>query len=179
MSRIGKQPIPIASGVDVNINGRSVAVKGPKGDLKMDLPKRVEVAVEDGHVVVTRPAEDREAKALHGLTRSLIANMVQGVQTPFVKRLEINGTGYKATLAGQLLKLQVGFANTIELAVPQGVDVSIDKETLVTVQSCDKQACGQFAAKIRAVRPPEPYNAKGIKYDDEVIRRKVGKAGVA
>ena len=178
MSRIGKQPIAIASGVDVSINGSTVAVKGPKGELKFDPHPKMSVAVEDGSVQVTRPDDTRESRALHGLTRSLIANMVEGVTNPFEKKLEINGTGYNATLNGKSLKLQVGFANTIELTVPEGVDCEVEKGTLVTVRSCDKQKCGQFAANIRRVRPPEPYKGKGIKYADEVIRRKAGKAMV-
>ena len=178
MSRIGKKPVPFAKGVDVSVNGRSVTVKGPKGELKLEAHPRMQVAVDDAQVTVSRPSDDREARALHGLTRSLIANMVQGVTEPFVKRLEINGTGYNATLAGKTLKLQVGFANTIELPVPEGVECEVEKGTLVTVRSCDKQKCGQFAADIRRVRPPEPYKGKGIKYSDEVIRRKAGKAMV-
>ena len=178
MSRIGKKPIPISSGVDVKVDGGVVHVKGPKGELRFSPDPRMTVEVADSEVQVGRPGDDRESRALHGLTRSLIANMVDGVTTPFEKKLEINGTGYNATLAGKVLKLQVGFANTIELTVPEGVDCEVDKGTLVTVRSCDKQKCGQFAADIRAVRPPEPYKGKGIKYADEVIRRKAGKAMV-
>ena len=179
MSRIGKQPVPVASGVDVTVKDALVAVKGPKGELKFTPNEKMSVAVEDGHVVVSRPDDTRESRALHGLTRSLIANMVQGVTEQFVKKLEINGTGYNAQLNGKSLKLQVGFANTIELTVPDGVECEVEKGTLVTVRSCDKQACGQFAADIRRVRPPEPYKGKGIKYVDEVIRRKAGKAMVS
>ena len=179
MSRIGKQPVPLTSGVDVTVNSGTVAVKGPKGELKYTPDERMNISVEDGMVHVKRPDDSREARALHGLTRSLIANMVQGVSTQFEKKLEINGTGYNATLAGKILKLQVGFANTIELTVPDGVDCEVEKGTTVTVRSCDKQKCGQFAANIRRVRPPEPYKGKGIKYSDEVIRRKAGKAMVS
>ena len=178
MSRIGKKPIALASGVDVKVDGSTVQVKGPKGELKMTAHERMEIVVDGSEVHVNRPGDDREARALHGLTRSLIANMVQGVSQPFEKKLEINGTGYNAQLNGKSLKLQVGFANTIELTVPDGVDCEVEKGTLVTVRSCDKQKCGQFAADIRRVRPPEPYKGKGIKYADETIRRKAGKAMV-
>ena len=178
MSRVGKQPIAIPSGVDVTISGGAVQVKGPKGELKFSPAPQMSIAVEDGNVVVTRPNDERESRALHGLTRSLIANMVEGVATPFEKKLEISGTGYNANLAGQILKLQVGFANTIELKVPEGVDCEVEKGTTVTVRSCDKQKCGQFAANIRRVRPPDPYKGKGIRFSDEVVKLKAGKTAV-
>lgn len=179
MSRIGKKPVAIADGVDVTLNGQRVEVKGPKGSLGFDVPGDISAAVEDGQVVVTRPNDERENRALHGLTRSIIQNMVQGVVQPFEKRLEINGTGYQAQLAGKQLKLQVGFANTIVLDIPDGVTVDLPRPVEVVVTSCDKQKCGQFAAIVRAVRPPEPYKGKGIKYSDEVIKKKAGKAMVS
>ena len=179
MSRIGKKPIDVLDGVDVKMNGRTVEVKGPKGQLTFDVPGAISVNVEDNQVVVTRPDDARQNRAMHGLTRSLIHNMVQGVKEPFEKRLEINGTGYQAQLAGKTLKLQVGYANTIELTVPEGVDVELPRPVEVVVRSCDKQKCGQFAAIVRAARPPEPYKGKGIKYSNEVIKRKAGKANVS
>lgn len=178
MSRIGKKPVPILAGVSVEVSGQTVRVKGPKGELSFDAPGTIGVAVEGDEVVVTRPADTRENRALHGLTRALINNMVIGTHTPFEKRLEINGTGYQATLNGNKLSLQVGFANTIVLEVPAGVDCTLASATMVVVQSCDRQKCGQFAANIRSVRPPEPYKGKGIKYSGEVVRRKAGKAMV-
>jgi large subunit ribosomal protein L6 len=176
MSRVGKKPIAIAKGVDVKIQGREISVKGPKGDLKFEWHPAMQVAVDAGSVVVTRPDDTRQNRALHGLTRAIIANMVQGVQTPFEKKLEIQGVGYQATLAGKALSLQVGFANTIKLEIPAGVHVECPSATMVIVRSADKHACGQFAANVRRVRPPEPYKGKGIRYQDEVVRRKAGKA---
>ena len=179
MSRIGKKPVAVLDGVDVKMNGRTVEVKGPKGQLAFEVPGEIAVAVENGEVVVSRSDDARQTRAFHGLTRSLIQNMVQGVKEPFEKRLEINGTGYQAQLAGKTLKLQVGFANTIELAIPEGVEVEVPKPVEVVVRSPDKQKCGQFAAIVRSARPPEPYKGKGIKYSDEVIKRKAGKANVS
>ena len=179
MSRIGKKPVSITDGVDVTVNGQSVQVKGPKGTLNFEVPGEITTAIEDGEVVVTRPNDERQNRAMHGLTRSIIQNMVTGVKEPFEKRLEINGTGYQAQIAGKQLKLQVGFANTIVLDIPEGVDVELPRPVEVVVRSCDKQKCGQFAANVRAVRPPEPYKGKGIKYSDEVIKRKAGKAMVS
>ena len=179
MSRIGKKPVVITDGVDVTLNGKKVEVKGPKGTLHFDVPGEIDAKVDGDEVVVTRPNDARENRALHGLTRSIIQNMVVGVKEPFVKKLEINGTGYQAHLAGKQLKLQVGFANTIVLDIPEGVTVDLPRPVEVVVTSCDKQKCGQFAAIVRAVRPPEPYKGKGIKYSDEVIKRKAGKAMVS
>lgn len=178
MSRIGKKPVPILDGVSVNVSGQTVEVKGPKGELSFVAPGEISVAVEDGQVVVGRPDDSRDNRALHGLTRAIINNMVVGTKTPYEKRLEISGTGYQATLNGKKLSLQVGFANTIVLDIPDGVDVECPSQIMVVVRSCDKQKCGQFAANVRAVRPPEPYKGKGIRYTDEVVRRKAGKAMV-
>ena len=179
MSRIGKKPVPIVDGVDVSLNGQTVEVKGPKGSLSFVIPGEITAKVEDGEVHVSRPNDARENRALHGLSRSIINNMVIGVKEPFEKRLEINGTGYQAQIAGKQIKLQVGFANTIVLDIPEGVDVELPAATQVVIRSCDKQKCGQFAAIIRSVRPPEPYKGKGIKYSDEVIKKKAGKAMVS
>lgn len=176
MSRIGKKPVTVPSDVTVSVSGQAVSVKGPKGELKLDVHPNMSVAVDGDQVVVTRPNDLRENRALHGLTRSLIQNMVAGVVQPFVRRLTIVGVGYNASLAGNKLSLQVGFANTVVLEVPSGVEVEVPAPTSVIVRSADKQAVGQFAANVRAVRPPEPYKGKGIRYENEQVRRKAGKA---
>ncbi len=176
MSRIGKKPVPIPSGVKVEISGARISSTGPAGDLSLPFHPLMQVAVEGGNVVVTRPDDKRTSRALHGLTRSLIKNMIDGVVKPFEKKLEIIGVGYNANLAGTKLTLQVGFANKIVLEVPAGVKCEVPDATHVIVKSVDRQACGQFAADIRAVRPPEPYKGKGIRYQDEFVRRKSGKA---
>ncbi len=178
MSRIGKKPITIPAGVDVALQGDTIKVKGPKGELTLRKHQRVGVKVDTAakEITVSRDGDDREAKALHGLTRSLINNMVVGVVTPFEKRLEIVGVGYQASLQGKEIALQVGFANTIKLPIPAGVQCELPSNTVILIRSTDKQATGQFAAEIRSVRPPEPYKGKGIKYANEVIRRKAGKA---
>lgn len=178
MSRIGKQPVVIPAGVEVTVNGREVKVKGKNGDLAVTAPAPIDVAFDSGakQINVTRPDDARHTRALHGLTRALIANMVEGVQKPFEKKLEIVGVGYQATLAGKVLKLQVGYANTISLELPPKVTCEVPSPTQVIVRSIDKHACGQFAANIRLVRPPEPYKGKGIRYQGEHVRRKVGKA---
>ena len=178
MSRIGKQPIPVADGVEVRLSDGEISVKGPKGDLSHRSHLAMTVEWDDAarEIRVTRPNDSAESRALHGLTRALIANMVHGVQQPYQKTLEIQGVGYQASLDGEQLILQVGFANAIHLPVPAGVVCDVKSPTQVVVTSADKQQCGQFAANIRAVRPAEPYNAKGIRYSDEQIRRKAGKA---
>lgn len=178
MSRIGKQPIPVAVGLEINLSADEIRVKGPKGELSHRPHEEMSVEWDEAarEVRVIRPNDSPGSRALHGLTRALIANMVKGVQQPYQKTLDIQGVGYQASLNGQELSLQVGFANTITLPVPDGVDCEVKSPTQVVVMSADKQKCGQFAANIRAVRPAEPYNAKGIKYSDEHIRRKAGKA---
>ncbi len=178
MSRIGNKPVPVPSGVDVKIDNTSISVKGKHGELSFSFhpAMKVELDSETSQLKVIRPDDDRQSRALHGLTRALIANMVQGVETPFVKKLEIQGVGYQAILNGQKLSLQVGFANTIVLDVPQGVTCELPNNTNIVLTGADKHAVGQFAANIRSVRPPEPYKGKGIRYEGEYVRRKAGKA---
>ncbi len=178
MSRIGRKPISFPADVTVAMNGQQVQVKGPKGELKFDPHPNMSITVNDGDrlVQVSRPDDTRENRALHGLTRTLVQNMVDGVTKPFERRLTIVGVGYNASLAGNKLSLQVGFANTVVLEVPEGVTVEVPAPTSVIVRSADKQAVGQFAANVRSVRPPEPYKGKGIRYENEQVRRKAGKA---
>ena len=178
MSRIGKKPVSFPAEVSVSLNGQLVTVKGPHGELSLDVHPSMKVDVDaDGALVrVSRPDDTRENRALHGLTRSLIQNMVDGVLKPFERRLTIVGVGYNASLAGNRLSLQVGYANTVVLEVPAGVSVEVPAPTSVIVRSADKQAVGQFAANVRQVRPPEPYKGKGIRYENEQVRRKAGKA---
>tara|TARA_R110002095_G_scaffold152319_6_gene132459 strand:- start:5896 stop:6441 length:546 start_codon:yes stop_codon:yes gene_type:complete len=178
MSRIGKKPVPVPSGVEVKVDGKSFSVKGKHGELSFAFhpSMTVEFDSEANVVNVVRPDDARQSRALHGLTRALIANMVQGVNEPFTKKLEIQGVGYQATLNGQKLSLQVGFANTIVLDVPEGVSCVLPNNTRIHLSGADKHAVGQFAANIRSVRPPEPYKGKGIRYEGEYVRRKAGKA---
>jgi len=178
MSRIGKKPVQIPDKVEVKLDGTKVSVKGPNGDLQFACHPNlsVEFDADTKQVRVVRPDDSRQNRALHGLTRSLINNMVTGVVTPFQKKLEIVGVGYNAKLNGNKLALQVGYANTVVLEVPAGVICEVPDATHITIKSADKQACGEFAAVIRKVRPPEPYKGKGIRYSDEHVRRKAGKA---
>lgn len=178
MSRIGKQPVVVPDGVDVTVQNGTITIKGKSGELPFTYHQKMRVAFDKDarKIVVTRPDDQRESRALHGLTRSLIQNMVEGVVTPFEKRLEIQGVGYNAQLVGNTLRLTVGFANTVELEVPKGVICEVPSTTSIIVRSADKQAVGQFAANIRRVRPPEPYKGKGIRYHGEHVRRKAGKA---
>jgi large subunit ribosomal protein L6 len=178
MSRIGKKPIPIPAGVDVSLGDGRISVKGPKGQLEMSWHPSMQVNWDGPGRVVTvqRPDDSRQNRALHGLTRALIANMVQGVQTPYERKLEIQGVGYQASLAGQTLSLQVGFANTIKLPIPKGVSCEVPQPTQILVRGIDKGQVTQFAANVRRVRPPEPYKGKGIRYAGEQVRRKAGKA---
>lgn len=178
MSRIGNTPIELPSGVDVKVSGRDVSVKGPKGQLALVLRREIDVAIEDKTVQVSnnRPPRDRDARALHGLTRSLINNMIIGVTEGYSKKLEILGVGYQAKQQGDKLEFALGFANKIVVDIPKSVEVKLANATNLEISGCDKQQVGEFAAKIRKLRPPEPYKGKGIKYSDEVIRRKSGKA---
>ena len=175
MSRIGKRPIEIPDGVTVTIEPARVAVAGPLGSLQQDVPRRMKIEQADGQVVVTRPTERGEDRALHGLTRTLVANMVEGVTKGFEKRLEIQGVGYRAALKGSDLELQVGYSHPVTIRPRTGISFEVPAPTQVVVKGTDKQVVGQTAAEIRKVRPPEPYKGKGIRYEGEHVRRKVGK----
>lgn len=179
MSRVGVKPIPVDSGVDVKIDGNLVTVKGSKGELKLEKHPDIQVELQENRIIVTRPTDNKPHRALHGLTRALLNNMVTGVTKGFSKGLEINGVGYRAQKQGKNLVLNVGYSNPVEMEPPQGVDIEVPKPNKIIVSGIDKQKVGQFAAQIRSVREPEPYKGKGIKYEDERIRRKEGKAGVA
>ena len=177
MSRIGKQPITIPSGVDIAIDGGHVTVKGPKGTLEHDVPETISIARDGDELVVTRPDDERENRALHGLTRSLVANMVTGVSEGFSRDLEIVGVGYRATAAGPTrLELQVGYSHPVAVDAPAGVEFEVPAPTRITVRGFDKQLVGQVAADIRKIRKPEPYKGKGIRYADERVLRKAGKS---
>jgi len=177
MSRIGKKPIPVLDGVTVKVDGQTVAAEGPKGSLKIECRPEVSVRLdEEAKLVIVDASEDRQSKSLHGLTRSLINNMIVGVKDGYERRLEIVGVGYQANLSGDQLKLRVGFANEITKIVPAGLDVTCPDNTHVVVQGPDKQQVGQFAAEVRAVRKPEPYKGKGIRYQGEHVKIKPGKA---
>jgi large subunit ribosomal protein L6 len=175
VSRIGKRPIEVPAGVNVVLEPGRVAVTGPLGALQQEIPQRMQIAQEDGTVTVTRPTERGEDRALHGLTRTLIANMVEGVTKGFEKRLEIQGVGYRAALKGTDLELQVGYSHPVVVKPRTGITFEVPTPTQVTVRGTDKQQVGQTAAEIRKVRPPEPYKGKGIRYEGEYVRRKVGK----
>jgi large subunit ribosomal protein L6 len=175
MSRIGKRPIEVPTGVTLTVEPGRVAVTGPLGSLQQDVPQRMQIAQDDGTVTVTRPTERGEDRALHGLTRTLIANMVEGVTKGFEKRLEIQGVGYRAALKGTDLELQVGYSHPVTIKPRTGVTFEVPAPTQVVVKGIDKQVVGQTAAEIRKIRPPEPYKGKGIRYEGEFVRRKVGK----
>lgn len=169
--------MPIPSGVEVTVDGQLVRVKGPKGELHRQVHPEMSVQIEDGHIQVTRPSEAKRHKALHGLTRTLVANMVEGVTNGFSKELEIKGVGYRASKQGDKLVLQVGYSHPVEIDPPSGIDIEVPAVTRIIVRGIDKEAVGAIAAKIRAVRQPEPYLGKGIMYAGERIKRKAGKAG--
>ena len=177
MSRIGKAPVEVPASVNVEISDRSVRVTGPKGELTVPVGRGVEVRREDGSLVLTRASDAPEHKAMHGLTRSLVQNAVTGVTEGFSKTLQIAGVGYRAQLQGRDLNLQVGFSHPVTVSPREGVEFEVPSATTIIVRGIDKQRVGQLAAEIRAIRPPEPYKGKGIRYSDEQIRRKVGKAG--
>jgi len=177
MSRIGRKPIIVPPSVKVAIEGQTVKVEGPKGKLVHTVPQSLNVSDSDGQLVVGRTGDHRSVRALHGLTRSLLANMVQGVTAGFEKKLEIVGIGYRAQLQGRNLQLALGYSHPVLFPLPEGIQAEVDRQVVITLRGADKALVGQVAANVRALRPPEPYKGKGIKYTDEVIRRKVGKAG--
>ncbi len=177
MSRIGKRPIPIPSGVTVEFEGSAVRVTGPKGVLSRSLHPEIKVALQGEEVVVTRPDDAPKHRALHGLTRTLVANMVEGVSKGFEKRLELVGVGYRAAKQGEKLVLTVGYSHPVDINPPEGITIQVPANNAVIVQGANREQVGQVAAKIRSVRPPEPYQGKGIRYQGEVVRRKVGKTG--
>ena len=178
MSRIGLMPVVIPDGVDINIKGSNVKVKGPKGELEHTFPADMEIKLDNGEVKVSRPTDEPRHRALHGMTRALINNMVVGVSSGFSKVLEINGVGYRAVVDGKDLVLNVGYSHPVKVEPPEGIEFEVDERTRqITVKGYDKQVVGHIAADIRKVRPPEPYKGKGIKYLGERIRRKAGKAG--
>jgi large subunit ribosomal protein L6 len=175
MSRIGKRPIEVPAGVLVSVDPGRVTVSGPKGELRQEVPARMKIEQEEGTILVTRPTERGEDRALHGLTRTLIANMVEGVTNGFEKRLEIQGVGYRAALAGSNLELQLGFSHPVRVVPREGITFEVPIPTQIVVRGIDKQMVGQTAAEIRKLRPPEPYKGKGVRYEGEFVRRKVGK----
>jgi len=179
MSRIGRRPVAIPSGVSVEVARDGVHVKGPKGSLAGPVPRGIQVAVEGSAVRFTRADDRKPTKALHGLSRALVANMVRGVTQGFSRALEIEGVGYRAEVDGRNLKLSLGFSHPVTMAIPEGLKVTVEKNTAIRIDGIDRALVGQFAANVRAVRPPEPYKGKGIRYAGERVRRKVGKAGAA
>ena len=177
MSRIGNKPITVPDGVEVKIEDQKVTVKGPKGTLEKEFHKDMKITLENNVITVARPNDDKEYRSLHGLTRTLIHNMVIGVTQGYEKVLEINGVGYRAAKSGKKLTLTLGYSHPVEMMDPEGIETVLEGQNKITVKGIDKEKVGQFAAEIRTKRPPEPYKGKGIKYADEHIRRKVGKTG--
>lgn len=177
MSRIGKKPIAIPAGVEVKVAGPTVSIKGPLGKLDWSLAQGVAVAVENGHVVVSRSSDDRRVRALHGLVRAELNNMIHGVTKGYERSLEITGVGYKAALQGKTMSFNVGYINPVNYQVPTGIDVKIDKQTLINVKGIDKRLVGQVAANLRAIKPPDVYKQKGVRYMGETLRKKEGKTG--
>ena len=176
MSRIGKQPIEIPSGVEVDVEGQHVRVKGPRGTLEGDFHPEISIVREDGTIKVERPSDEGFHRSLHGLTRTLIANMVEGVTKGFEKRLEIVGVGYRAAMKGDDIELALGFSHPVNVTAPEGIEFEVPSPTKITVRGNDKQAVGEVAANIRKLRKPEPYKGKGIRYEGEIVKRKAGKA---
>lgn len=177
MSRIGRKPIAIPQGVQVDILGNTVKVKGPKGELNQVVHPEMKISLDNGEIKVERPSDDKKHRALHGLTRTLISNMITGVTNGYTKGLEINGVGYRAAKQGKNLVLTIGYSHPVEIQPLPGIEFEVPAPNKIVVKGIDKQAVGQMAAQIRAVRKPEPYKGKGIKYESEIIRRKAGKAG--
>lgn len=178
MSRVGKQPVKIPAGVKVSVNDKSFVVEGPKGKLEQDYKPLISIAVEGDEAVVTRKDDTKPARSFHGLYRNLLNNMVTGVSTGFARTLVINGVGYRAELRGNILALNLGFSNPVEYMIPQGVTIEVEGQNKVTVKGIDKVLVGQVASEIRSIRPPEPYKGKGVRYENEHVRRKVGKSGI-
>lgn len=179
MSRVGKAPIELPKGVEVKVEGTTVTVKGPKGELSREIVREMKVEQSDGVLQVVRPSDQPRHRALHGLTRALIANMVKGVSEGFQKTLEIQGVGYRAQMEGKTLVLALGYSHPVNVAPPEGIEFEVDGTSKVVVKGINKQAVGQVAADVRKIRPPEPYKGKGIRYEGEYVRRKAGKAGKA
>ena len=177
MSRIGRAPITVPAGVEVKVDGKHVAVKGPKGALEMTVAPTMTVEVDAGIIHVTRPNDEKENRSLHGLTRTLVANMVKGVSEGFSKTLEVNGVGYRASKEGKNLVLNIGFSHPVVMPETEDIQIEVPNPNQIIIKGIDKQKVGQFAAEVRGKRPPEPYKGKGIKYDYEVVRRKEGKTG--
>jgi large subunit ribosomal protein L6 len=177
MSRIGRKPVTVPAGVTLDLRGHEVAVKGPRGELRRQLHPEMQLALADGTLTVSRPSEEKRHKALHGLTRTLVQNMVDGVSKGFVKTLEIQGVGYKAEAKPYGVNLVVGFSHPVKYEAPKGIKISVENNTTVKIEGADKEIVGQVAAELRAVRPPEPYKGKGIRYQGEQVRRKAGKTG--
>lgn len=177
MSRIGKLPIEIPQGVEVNIDGQTVTAKGPLGTEAVEIREEIVVKKEDNKVVLTRRDEERKTRALHGLSRTLVANTINGVKTGFEKKLELQGVGYRAAMQGNTLSLQLGYSHPINIEPPAGIQILVEANTKITVKGSNKQTVGDVAAKIRSKRPPEVYKGKGVRYEGEVVRRKAGKAG--
>src|SRR6266545_8148744 len=175
MSRIGRKPIVIPEGVKVAIDGQTVRAQGPKGNLAQEVPASLSVAVQDNQVVVSRGSDERMVRALHGLMRSLVANMINGVKTEFVRKLDIVGIGYRAQMQGKTIQLALGYSHPVMFPLPDGISAEIERQTAITLRGADKALLGETAAKLRSLRKPDPYKGKGIKYADEVVRRKVGK----
>jgi len=177
VSRIGRKPISLPAGVEVSVVDQTVTVKGPKGVLTQTIPERITVVKEDDQLLVQRPSDQKQDRAFHGLTRALVANMVEGVTNGFQKKLEMVGVGYRASMNGNKLVLAIGFSHPVEIDPPEGISFEVPAVTKITIMGIDKQLVGNTAAHIRAIREPEPYKGKGIKYENEVIRRKAGKTG--
>jgi large subunit ribosomal protein L6 len=179
MSRVGKNPIPVPSGVEVQIQGNHVSVKGPKGELSRELNREMRIEQKDGEILVSRPSDQPRHRAMHGLTRSLVANMVTGVTTGFSKTLELQGVGYRAQMQGNELVLAIGYSHPVNVPPPPGVEFEVEGTSKIIVKGINREHVGQAAADVRKIRPPEPYKGKGIRYSGEYVRRKAGKAGKA
>jgi len=175
MSRIGKQPIAIPAKVKVDVKGSKVFVEGPKGKLDMEIPRRTSLKIEGGNITVARDGDDAEARAMHGLSRSLVNNLVKGVSEGYVKKLEINGVGFKAAVQGKIVNMSLGYSHPINYEIPDQVKVTVEENTKITIEGPNKQSVGQVAAELRSFYPPEPYKGKGVKYSDERVERKEGK----